>query len=118
MNEAKHAYGYLRFEFIFPSLSCTSMAPGEKNIDKRSVARAVNRNIDNLGLEPFTPHDLRRTSATLLRKLDTDPIVIEKVLNHELMSVMAIYNQHDYIEKREEALKRLAAEVNPYLFSP
>ena len=117
LNEAKQAYGYLNSEFVFPSLTCTSMAPGKKPIDKRSVARAVNRNIDNLGIEAFTPHDLRRTSTTLLGKLNTDPIVIEKILNHELMGMMAIYNQYQYMEKREEALSRLATEVRPYLFN-
>lgn len=91
LNEAKVAYGYLNSEFVFPSLSCTTVEPGAKPIDKRSVARAVNRHIEPLEIEPFTPHDLRRTTATLLAELGTDPIVVEKVLNHELMGVMAVY---------------------------
>ncbi|RLV58029.1 DUF4102 domain-containing protein [Parashewanella curva] len=112
LYEAKNAYAYLNSEFVFPSLTCTTVAPGTKPIDKRSVARAINRNIDNFGIEAFTPHDLRRTAATLLGKLSVDPIVIEKVLNHELVGVMAIYNQYKYMEKRAVALKKLAELIN------
>ena len=81
-------------------------------IDKRSVARAVKRHIEELGVEPFTPHDLRRTTATMLSELGVDPIVVEKILNHELMGVMAVYNRHQYMDKRKEAMKCLSIHLS------
>lgn len=62
-------------------------------------------------VEPFTPHDLRRTTATMLSELGVDPIVVEKILNHELMGVMAVYNRHQYMDKRKEALINLAVVI-------
>ncbi|MCL1160474.1 site-specific integrase [Shewanella chilikensis] len=112
LDEAKKAYAYLNSEYVFPSLSCTTVAPGVKPIDKRSVARAVKRHIEELGVEPFTPHDLRRTTATMLSELGVDPIVVEKVLNHELMGVMAVYNRHQYMNKRKEALNLLSTHLS------
>ncbi len=113
LTEVKGSNGYLKSAYLFPSLTCTSVAPGKKTIDKRSVARAVNRNIEKLGVEPFTPHDLRRTASTLLGKLGVNPIVIEKVLNHELVGMMLIYNQYNYLEEREAALKLLGEKLAP-----
>lgn len=112
LDEAKKAYAYLNSEYVFPSLSCTTVAPGIKPIDKRSVARAVKRHIEELGVEPFTPHDLRRTTATMLSELGVDPIVVEKILNHELMGVMAVYNRHQYMDKRKEAMKCLSIHLS------
>jgi integrase len=47
----------------------------------------------------FTPHDLRRTFATRAAGL-TQPHIVEKLLNHSLPGVMAVYNRNDYREER------------------
>ena len=59
----------------------------------------------------FTPHDLRRTFSTRLNKLGVAPFVVEKLLNHALEGVMAVYNQHDYAEERAQALELWCAEL-------
>jgi integrase len=59
----------------------------------------------------FTPHDLRRTFSTRLHKLGVQPYVVEKMLNHRLEGVMAVYNQHDYAEERLAALELWAVEL-------
>lgn len=59
----------------------------------------------------FTPHDLRRTFSTRLHKLGVQPYVVEKLLNHRMEGVMAVYNQHDYAEERLEALEKWSAEL-------
>lgn len=53
---------------------------------------------------PFTPHDLRRTCATGMNALGVAPHVVEKILNHTMPGVMAIYNRHDYAKDRKNAL--------------
>lgn len=62
-------------------------------------------------IDPFTPHDLRRTFATRLAGLGVEPYIIEKCLNHRMQGVMAIYNRHDYEAERIAAAEKWAAEV-------
>lgn len=63
-------------------------------------------------VHPFTPHDLRRTAATRMQddRLGADkvaPFVVERVLNHTLAGVMAVYNQAEYEADRIDAAKKL-----------
>lgn len=62
-------------------------------------------------IPPFTPHDLRRTCATGINKLGFPPQIAEKILNHVMEGVMAIYNQHDYTKERGEALEAWGGHV-------
>lgn len=64
-----------------------------------TVSRALNRHNFT-----FTPHDLRRTLATRLSDLDVEPYVIEKILNHKMTGVMAVYNHAEYLPHRKAAL--------------
>lgn len=59
----------------------------------------------------WTPHDLRRTFATRVAGLGVAPHVVEKLLNHSLGGVLAIYNRHDYAEERVAASKAWADEL-------
>lgn len=64
----------------------------------------------------WTPHDLRRTFATRVAGLGVAPHIVEKLLNHSLGGVMAIYNRNEYEPERvaatiawAEELKRITA---------
>lgn len=59
----------------------------------------------------WTPHDLRRTFATRVAGLGVAPHVVEKLLNHSLGGVLAIYNRHDYEAERIEATKAWSDEL-------
>jgi integrase len=62
----------------------------------------------------FTPHDLRRTVSTRLNDAGVEPYVVEKLLNHRMQGVMAVYNRAEYAEQRVrayETLERLLLEV-------
>lgn len=59
----------------------------------------------------FTVHDLRRTCRTLLAQQGTPGHVAERCLNHKLKGVEGIYNKHDYLDERKEALESLALKV-------
>ncbi|QSX37568.1 tyrosine-type recombinase/integrase [Shewanella sedimentimangrovi] len=69
--------------------------------------------LGNAGIEHFTVHDLRRTCRTLLASIKVPPHIAERCLNHKLKGVEGIYNQHDYLEERREALEKLAALISP-----
>jgi integrase len=53
-------------------------------------------------------HDLRRTAATGMAKLNIPPHVVDKILNHvagAIRGVAAVYNRHAYSEERKAALE-------------
>lgn len=56
------------------------------------------------GMEPWSLHDMRRTIATNLSELGCPPHVIEKLLGHQMVGVMAHYNLHDYIDDQKHWL--------------
>ncbi len=58
-----------------------------------------------------TVHDLRRTLRTGLARLRVPRDVAERCLNHALPDIEAIYNTHDYLDDRREALARWSAHV-------
>jgi integrase len=63
----------------------------------------------------FRPHDLRRTCATRLNTLGVLPHVTEKILNHTMQGVMAVYNRAEYEAERIEAMQRWADELDRIL---
>lgn len=64
-----------------------------------------------LGVEAFTPHDLRRTAATLMAKQKVLKEYRERVLNHALEKLYATYNQHDYDDIKQIALETLERKL-------
>ncbi len=99
LDELRAAFGYLNSKYVFPSTATNKSGPGEQPIDRHSLSRSISRKLEQLGVPKFVPHDLRRTVATRLGDTDigTDPIVIEKILNHQLQGVQGVYNMHGKI---------------------
>ncbi len=71
----------------------------------------LRRKLDTEGMERFTPHDLRRSAATLMADNGVDPFIVERMLNHTLEGVMAVYNRAEYREERIHAAKALERVV-------
>jgi integrase len=61
-----------------------------------------------LGLEPFTGHDLRRTSATVAGKLGIADSWISACLDHQKRTITAIYNRDDKFELKVKTLDAIA----------
>ena len=105
-------------QFLFP-------APGGRaTTTAASVPRAVKVSLPALGIEAFTPHDLRRSAATHMERLGISPFVIGHLLNHVSATratiTSRVYARHDYaVEKRVALdlwgshLAALAAGVGP-----
>lgn len=57
----------------------------------------------------FRIHDLRRTAATFMAISGVERTVLGKILNHKSLagdsSVTAIYDRHDYLDEKKEALE-------------
>jgi integrase len=59
-------------------------------------------------IPPWVLHDLRRTAATGMAKLNFPPHVVDRVLNHTsgtIRGVAAVYNRFEYLEERRAALE-------------
>lgn len=76
----------------------------ERPMVKGATAHAIHRELESLQIQPFTPHDLRRTAATHMSELGVSRIVIAKILNHTDQTVTAIYDRHTYDAEKKEAL--------------
>ena len=53
-------------------------------------------------------HDLRRTAATGMARLNFPPHVVDKLLNHvsgTIRGVAAVYNRFEYLDERRAALE-------------
>ena len=60
----------------------------------------------------WTPHDLRRTGATMMTALGVIPEVAEKCLNHtEESRVKRTYQRHSYDAEKQDAWRRLGERL-------
>ncbi len=68
----------------------------------------------------WTIHDLRRTTASGLASLKTQPHVIEKILNHSsgiISGVASVYNRYQYQSEMREALNNWAEHMEELITS-
>jgi len=60
---------------------------------------------NRLGIEHFTPHDLRRTAATFMAEAGEMNEVIDAVLNHAKGGIIKVYNVFKYDKQKQAALE-------------
>jgi integrase len=109
--------------FMFPCPHKTK----KKAIAPHALAIAVHRNLEwpitdkegkplygkdgkpatenKLGIDQFTPHDLRRTAATFMAEMGEMDEVIDAILNHSKQGVIRVYNQYRYDKEKQAALE-------------
>ena len=91
--------------FVFPS------PRGDQPMKHTVLSRAVRRSAEILGMEEWTPHDLRRTAASQLASMGFSRLVIAKILNHAERGVTAVYDRHSYDSEKREALTAWGLKV-------
>jgi integrase len=73
------------------------------------------RRLDRLsGVTGWRLHDLRRTCVSGMARLGVAPHVADKILNHQsgtISGVAAVYQRHDFLSERREALDLWGAHV-------
>jgi integrase len=89
---------------------------GDKPVSGFSKSK---KRLDGLsGLDGWRLHDLRRTAASGMARLNVAPHVLGKVLNHapaSLQGVTAIYNRYAYEPQKREALEAWAEHIKAVL---
>jgi integrase len=94
-------------EFVFPARGRPERSFSGFSKSKRALDEAS-------GVSGWRLHDLRRTLATGLARLGTDPHVVEHVLNHQtgsMSQIARIYNRHAYLPEKRVALNQWADHI-------
>jgi integrase len=82
---------------------------------------AAKRELDKLSsVSSWRLHDLRRTFVSGMARLGVAPHVADKVLNHQsgtISGVAAVYQRHEFLTERKDALGRWGAHVGRLLQS-
>ena len=105
--------------WLYPARGATTDAPDPGPLDPKSITRQIaDRQRPKVPLQkrtqataalqlpggPWTPHDLRRTSATLMGDLGIRPDVIERCLNHvEPNRIKRTYQRQELKGEQAEA---------------
>jgi integrase len=73
------------------------------------------RHLDQLaGVTHWRLHDLRRTCVSGMARLGVAPHVADRILNHQsgtISGVAAVYQRHDFLSERKDALEAWGAHV-------
>lgn len=94
------------------NLKTVSKQIGDRQIKFKNRTHLKNRSNDDslvLGDEKWTPHDLRRTGATMMQALGVPMEVIDRCQNHVLAGskVRRSYMLHDYANEKRDAWNKL-----------
>jgi len=92
--------------YIFP---CPHIKK-DKPIERHALSKSLKRNesedgLTTLGVNSFTPHDLRRTAATFMAESGQLDEVIDAVLNHSKQGIIKVYNLYRYDKEKQKALE-------------
>ena len=66
----------------------------------------------------WTLHDLRRTARSLLARAGVNDQVAERVMGHAILGIEGVYNRHDYVAEKADALERLARLIDRIVTPP
>lgn len=99
--------------WVFPSAYNKSKGATEGRARSTKDARRKLKELS--GVDDWTAHDLRRTARTLMSRLDIKHHIRERVLNHAQGGVVGVYDQHDYLHEKADALNKLANEIERIL---
>lgn len=117
LEEAKGLYP--DSEWVFPSPNGVRRGARNAGVSAllgSSVGGAIRRTLADFKMDKWTPHDLRRTAASmiaeLLSELRLDRLILKKILNHTDSEVTAIYDRHTYFDEKKQALLALSNKIS------
>jgi integrase len=95
------------------------VTPRGKALTAQNLAKAMEALREGLFAETVTPHDLRRTAATLMGRLEVDQMTIGRILNHASTTKAtvtgSVYDKHTYVPQKRRALEALDREIQSIL---
>lgn len=67
---------------------------------------------NKLGVDHFTPHDLRRTASTFMSQIGFMDEIIDAVLNHTKQGIIRTYNLNRYDKEKQQVLEAWERKLN------
>lgn len=102
--------------YLLPSRYDADAPMSRATFNRVTTAVVARARKENLPLEPFTVHDLRRTGSTLLNELGFNRDWIEKCLAHEEgHSSRGVYNKAEYEQQRRHMLQEWADMIDAWV---
>lgn len=102
--------------WIFPAVSASGHSSqqviGSQVFNRMSYSNVnAHRDLPKLPVEHWSPHDLRRTTRTILASMGCPSEVAEAVLGHMQEGIAGVYNQYKYDRERRHWLTLLDARL-------
>jgi integrase len=82
------------------------------SIARHTLSQSLLDIIDHLGMKKFTPHDLRRTAATVARSNGVPRDHVKALLSHKEGDVTAVYDQYDMLDEKRAAVSVLGKVIS------
>lgn len=86
-----------------------------KNVRRRDIVMLLDKILGSMdafkSVKHFTPHDLRRTAASIMTSLGIPRLVVSKLLNYVENSVTATYDRHTYDNEKREAIEKWGTKL-------
>ena len=101
-------------DFILPSRYDSDLPMSSATLNRVMTLTYELAQKEGKPLAKFGPHDLRRTSSTLLHEAGYNTDWIEKCLAHEQKGVRAVYNKAEYREQRTAMLQDWADMIDEW----
>ncbi len=115
--------GEVGFVFTATGRTGVSAFSDTKEDSDAHILTAMQKDAEERGADPkavkpipgWRFHDLRRSAATFMAEDGIPPHVVDKLLNHvqgTIKGVAAIYNRHQYLDERRDALHAWARRID------
>lgn len=63
------------------------------------------------GVKDWRLHDIRRTARSLMSRAGVQPDHAERAIGHSIAGIRSVYDHHEFLPEKTEALRRLALTV-------
>lgn len=111
-TKGKHGRHETRPHWIYLTPTAKALLPLPK-CTATNIQAWLKRKLIKEKIEPrYTPHDCRRTFATIANEQGVMPHIVEKCLNHKLEGMLAVYNHAEYEAERIECAKTVEKYIN------
>lgn len=98
-------------EWVFPSVYNRGRI-GCKNIQHTTSVKKGHSLLQGVDIPHWTPHDIRRTSRTLMSEIGIPEEICEIVLNHSIKGLAGVYNKNTFLKEKRHALEKLGREID------
>lgn len=92
--------------YLFGNFTVSRRLRLDRPLNPSSLSRILKKYCDAAGVDPVTPHDLRRTFATRLIDKNVDLVTVKNLMGHASITTTSLYDR-----RGEDTMRRVAGLV-------